>query len=111
VAALATQPGYPPDFAARYGANVVSKEEDVKSVLAKVALGEADAGIVYATDAASSAAVRSVPIPAAADVVATYGAVVPTQASNAPAAHAFLDWLLGPEGRAVLAGAGFLPPS
>ncbi len=111
VAALATQPGYPPDFAARYDANVVSKEEDVKSVLAKVALGEADAGIVYATDAASSSAVRSVPIPVAADVIATYGAVIPAEASDAPAARAFLEWLTGPDGRSILIEAGFLPPS
>ena len=68
VAALATQPGYPSDFAARYAANVVSLEDDVAAVVAKIALGEGDAAIVYVTDAAGVPEVMAIPIAAAANV-------------------------------------------
>jgi molybdate transport system substrate-binding protein len=110
VANLAREPGYPADFAARYEANVVSREDNVGAVLAKVALGEADAGIVYATDARTSSQVRAIAIPAGASVVATFaGSVIVTSPHRAEAA-AFLAWLAGSGGRAVLGPLGFLPP-
>ena len=60
---LAKESDYPPDFAAAYGANVASKEEDVKSVVAKIELGEGDAGIVYVTDAKASDKVTPIACP------------------------------------------------
>lgn len=111
VAALAAQPGYPADFAARYAANVVSREDDVAAVLAKIALGEGDAAIVYVTDASGASGVTAVPIPAAANVPATYAGVVVGGSHHVPEARAFLEWLAGPPGRAVLGRFGFLPPS
>ena len=110
VANLARQPGYPADFAARYAANVISHEDDVRAVLAKIELDEADAAIVYVTDAASSTHVRTIPIPDAANVPATYEGVVVSGSAHARAAAAFLAWLAGPGGQAILARFGFLAP-
>jgi molybdate transport system substrate-binding protein len=111
VANLAKQPGYPADFVARYTANVVSKEENVAAVVAKIELGEGDAGIVYVTDAKTSTKVTTVAVPDAANVPATYGGVVVKASPNLAAAQAFLAWLAGPDGQAILASFGFLPPS
>ena len=108
---LAKEPGYPADFAAAYAKNVASKEDNVKAVVAKVELGEGDAGIVYVTDAKASTKVTSVDVPDAANVPATYAGVVVKASKNAAAAKAFLDWFAGPDGRAILSGFGFLPPS
>jgi molybdate transport system substrate-binding protein len=107
---LAAQPGAPAGLAAAYAANVVSREEDVRSLLAKIELGEADAGVVYLTDARSSDKVDTVPIPDAAQVSALYGGVVTKTSKAADAAHAFLTWLAGSAGQAKLAGFGFSPP-
>lgn len=109
---LATQPGYPAGFAAAYAANVVSREDNVRAVIAKVELGEGDAAIVYATDAASSTKVAAIPVPDAANVTATDAGVVVGASAQAAAAHAFLAWLAGPGGQAILARFGFeSPPS
>ena len=76
---LAREPGYPADFAAAYAANVVSREDNVKAIVAKVELGEGDAGIVYVTDASASANVWTVDVPGSANVMATYAGVVVEQ--------------------------------
>ncbi len=73
---LAKEAGYPADFAAAYAANTVSKEDNVKAVVAKVELGEGDAGIVYVTDAKASTKVKTVDVPDSANVPATYAGVV-----------------------------------
>ena len=111
IAKLAALPGYPHDFASAYAANIVSKEQNVKAVVAKIELGEGDAAIVYSTDAIGSDKVNQVPIPPEADVLAIYAGVVIKGSVRAPAAHAFLEWLTGPIGRAILTDAGFVPPS
>jgi molybdate transport system substrate-binding protein len=107
---LAGHPGYPAGFEGAYAANVASKEDNVKAVVAKIELGEGDAGIVYVTDAAASDKVASVDVPSAANVPATYAGVVVKDSPNQEAAAAFLDWFAGPEGRAILADFGFLAP-
>jgi len=111
VANLAKESGYPADFVAKYTANIASKEDNVAAVVSKVELGEGDAGIVYVTDAKSSTKVTTVAVPDTANVPATYGGVVVKASPNAAAAGAFLAWLAGPDGQAILAGFGFLLPS
>ena len=106
---LAKVSGYPVDFQAAYDRNVVSKEDNVKAVVAKVGLGEGDAGIVYVTDALASKDVDTVPIPEGANVPATYAGVVVKASPDADAAKAFLAWLAGPDGQAILKQSGFLP--
>lgn len=102
--------GYGPDFAARFEANVASREDNVGALVAKVALGEGDAGVVYVTDAKASAKVAPIAIPAAQNVPAAYGGVVIGASPHAAAASALLSWLAGPEGQAVLASFGFSAP-
>ncbi len=90
--------------------NVVSLEEDVKGVVSKVALGEADAGIVYATDvAAAGDDVRSYPISDYFQPRIRYYAAIVSPGSDS--AEQYLDKLLGPQGKATLRRAGFLPAS
>ncbi|MCI0582406.1 MAG: molybdate ABC transporter substrate-binding protein [Chloroflexi bacterium] len=108
--ALAGLPGAPAGLADGYAANVVSHEDSVSAVLSKIELGEGDAAIVYATDAAASARVIALEIPAEADVVATYAGVVPDTAGWPEGGHAFLDWMVAPDGQAILARFGFLAP-
>jgi molybdate transport system substrate-binding protein len=108
VANLSQQPGYPTTFATTYQARIASQEDNVAAVVAKIELGEGDAAIVYATDAKASGKVDAVAVPDPANVVATYGGVVLQRSPNQAAAAAFLAWLAGPGGQAVLAGFGFL---
>lgn len=105
---LAGLPGYPADLPAAYTANVVTREDNVRAALAKIELGEGDGAIVYATDAAGSNAVGTVAIPARANVTAAYAGAVLAGAADRVVAHAFLDWLAGPDGRAILGSFGFV---
>jgi molybdate transport system substrate-binding protein len=107
---LAREAGYPSDFVAAYTANIASREDNVKAVVAKIELGEGDAGIVYVTDAKASTKVVTVDVPDSANVPAIYDGVVVKASRNAAAAAAFLDWFAGPEGQAILGSLGFLPP-
>ena len=88
--------------------HVVSREVDVAATLAKVTLGEADAAVVYHSDVVSSRGrVGGVEIPAAQNATLTYPLA---QFGDEAAAAAFAAHVAGPEGLAVLASAGFLPP-
>jgi len=107
---LAASAGAPAGFTDGYAANIVSREDNAKAVLAKVGLGEGDAGIVYATDAKGSSGVTRIDVPAGANVLTKYDAVVVKSSRNITAARAFLGWLAGPGGQAILGRLGFLPP-
>lgn len=85
--------------------------KDVRQVLTYVETGNADAGIVYQTDARISGIVRIVATaPAGSHDPIVYPAAVVRDSRNATAARAFLDFLAGPEARAVFAKYGFLAP-
>jgi molybdate transport system substrate-binding protein len=89
----------------------VSQEDNVKAVVTKVSLGEADAGLVYVTDVtAGGDKVEGVDIPEDQNVLATYP-IATVKASQAPdQAQAFMDLVLSAEGQYVLEAHGFLPP-
>lgn len=92
-------------------ANLVSNEEDVKGVVQKVLLGEADAGIVYRTDVTPAVRdqLRTVEIPHEVNVVAVYPIGVVASSDHPALARAFVDEVLGP-GQGILRRYGFLPP-
>ncbi|MFD9366695.1 molybdate ABC transporter substrate-binding protein [Streptomyces sp. NPDC060020] len=86
----------------------VSQEPNVRAVLSKVELGEADAGLVYKTDSAKSGdKVVTVDIPDEQNAVASYPAATLKQSKNTEAAAAFVAWLSTPEAQKILQDAGF----
>jgi len=88
-----------------------SYEENVKAVVTKVTLGEADAGIVYRTDViAAGADAAGVEIPADINVTAVYPIAATKEASNDDGAAAFIAFVLSPAGQEILAGYGFGAP-
>ncbi len=90
-------------------APTASQELDVKGVLNKVTMGEADAGIVYATDMrAAGGNVEGVDIPESSNVIARYPIAMMKNAPN-PASAVFVEFVLSPEGQQLLASFGFLP--
>lgn len=107
--------------AGRYGQEILraqgvdaepdSLEANVRAVLGKVRLGEADAGLVYTTDAtAAGDEVRAVPIPEDQNVVAAYPAATLNDAEQPEAAAGFVAWLNEEVAQGLLAEAGFLAP-
>ena len=107
---MSLDPAVGADFRAAVLRNVVSFESNVKQVVAKVELGEADAGVVYGTDVTASVAshVSRIEIPGRFQVVAEYPIAVTKEAANRRVAEAFIDFVLSPAGQAVLAKYGFL---
>jgi molybdate transport system substrate-binding protein len=89
----------------------VSQEDNVKAVMTKVSLGEADAGIVYVTDVtAGGDKVEGVDIPTDQNVTATYPIAAVKASKHQQPAQAFVDLVRSPDGQQVLASFGFLPP-
>jgi molybdate transport system substrate-binding protein len=88
-----------------------SQEVDVRAVLTRVSMGEADAGIVYVTDLhAAGDTVEAVVIPDQFNVMARYPIAVLKQASHPKEAAAFADFVLSPAGQTILKQFGFLAP-
>lgn len=96
------------DYAQKVAGHVVSRESNVRLVRSKVALGEADAAVVYRTDAASSKKVRMVAIPEAMNVRADYPIAVMSGSAHPALARAFVDFLRSKQGRAILDKNGFV---
>lgn len=111
ICAMATDPGtYGNGFVGAVAANIVSEEEDVRDVLTRVQLGEADAGIVYVSDVVSigSTDVATIEIPEPVNVLASYP-IAAVEGGDGALAAAFITYLLGPDGQATLQQAGFEP--
>src|SRR5262249_45669451 len=108
---LAHADGFSADFAARALQNVVSEEENVRSVVSKVQLGEADAGMVYRSDVTPAVAryVRVLELPETANVIATYPIALVKAGPQPEAAKAFLDLVLSDEGQKILQQHGLMP--
>jgi molybdate transport system substrate-binding protein len=102
-------PSYGSGFAAAVQKNVVSNESNVKQVVAKVQLGEADAGVVYGTDVTRDVQndLNVIQIPNALNVIAEYPIALTRSPGNSPTAQAFVAYVTSPEGQAILKKYGF----
>ena len=107
----AAQADHGTDFSVRVLRNLVSEETSVKQVLFKVQLGEADAGIVYASDVSGKVLqdVGTVAIPGAYNRLAGYPIAATRAARNPSGAAAFIRFVLSPAGQAILKAHGFIP--
>ena len=107
----AAQADYGTDFGARVLRNLASEETSVRQVLVKVQLGEADAGMVYASDATGKVLrdVSAIPIPAPYNRLAAYPIAVTRGARNPSGAAAFVRYVLSARGQATLLAHGFIP--
>ena len=107
---LAADPAYGAAYKDATLKNLVSNEANVRAILTKVELGEADVGIVYKTDAlVSGSKVKTVTIPDSANVIATYTIAVVKSSQNAKAAAGFIAFIGSGDGQRLLREAGFDP--
>ena len=106
---LSKDPLYGSDFSTKVLANVVSNETDVKQVVAKVDLAEADAGIVYVTDALAAPDLKTITIPDNVNVIAKYPIAAVVKSANADLAASFVAYVLSPAGQMTVKKWGFTP--
>lgn len=97
------------EFKDKVLANVVSYENDVKQVVAKIQLGDADAGMVYLSDAVAAPELQKIQIPAENNVIAKYPIAALNKSANTALAQAFIAYVLSSAGQATLQKWGFLP--
>ena len=98
------------DFKDKVLANVVSNEDNVRQVVAKVQLGEADAGVVYTSDAVAAPDLLTIEIPAEFNVIAEYPIAALIQSNHTDLADAFIAYVLSNEGQSILQKWGFASP-
>jgi molybdate transport system substrate-binding protein len=108
---LSRDPAFGGDFATRVLRNIASEEENARSVVGKVQLGEADAGMVYRSDVTPNLArfVTQISLPGAADLVASYPIAMIRSGGSAGDAQAFVELVLSEEGQRVLRARGLSP--
>lgn len=108
---MASDPTFGRGFVEAVNANLVSEEDSVRKIVAKIALGEADVGVVYRTDVTADVAgdVELVEIPEEYNVIAAYPVGVIADAPHPDLAEAFTNFILSDTGQAILADAGFEP--
>ena len=100
-----------PQFRLGFYENLVSEEDNVRAVVAKVALGEADAGIVYASDITPDVADRliRIEVPESYQEDVVYPIALVADAPQPELAHRYVGFLMSEEGQEILADLGFLP--
>jgi molybdate transport system substrate-binding protein len=108
---LAATPGYGAAYRTAVLANVVSEEDNVRQVAVKVALGEADAGIVYQSDITPDIDpdVQALPIPDESNVIAAYPIAITDDSAHPDLAQEFVETVLSADGQVILARWHFLP--
>ncbi|MEP6473636.1 MAG: molybdate ABC transporter substrate-binding protein [Gemmatimonadota bacterium] len=108
---IGAAPGFPADYVHRVLANVVSNETSVKGVVAKVQLGEADAGVAYRSDVTPPVArvVKTITIPDNLNVLANYPIAVLKQSRQADLAREFVALVVSSEGQLVMQQYNFIP--
>jgi molybdate transport system substrate-binding protein len=106
---MSKDPAYGADFGTKVLASVVSNETDVKQVVSKIQLGEADAGIVYVSDAVAAPTVKTLEIPSSVNVIAKYPIAPLIKAPNPDLAAQFVAYVLSANGQATLKKWGFAP--
>ena len=104
-----SEPAFGKGYAAAVSHNVVSEEQNVEDVLAKVNLGEADAGIVYRTDTVGRASVKVIDLPSQDQPSIVYPMASVTKSSSPDLANAFVAFVRSPQGQAILKKFGFGP--
>ena len=107
---MASDSTYGEDFRAAVLVNLVSEEPNVRQVAAKVALGEADAGVVYQSDVTPGIAdaVLALPVPDEFNTIATYPIAVIDDTHQPELAQRFIDFVLSDEGQMILGEWGFV---
>jgi molybdate transport system substrate-binding protein len=108
---LNNHPNLQSDFSQRVLQNLVSEEDTVKGVVAKIQLGEADAGIVYASDVTPAVAddVITLPIASEYNVIADYPIAMVADTEQPDLAQIFIEFVLSPKGQTILTTHGFQP--
>jgi molybdate transport system substrate-binding protein len=106
---ISKDPMYGVDFISKVLKNVVSNETDVKQVVTKVELGEADAGIAYTSDAIATPSLATISIPDKFNVIASYPIAILTSAPEPNLAAAFVAYVISPAGQTILGKWGFKP--
>jgi molybdate transport system substrate-binding protein len=108
---LDNDPTLGPDFSTRVLTNLISEEDNVKGIVAKIQLDEADVGMVYISDVIPSVAddVATLPIPAEYNVVADYPIAVVADSNQPDLAQQFINFVRSAEGQAILTAHGLQP--
>jgi molybdate transport system substrate-binding protein len=103
--------GFGSDFKERANANVVSREPNVRQVVAKIQLGEADAAMVYLTDVTPQSAqdLATIEIPDDLNTLTSYPIALVASAPQAELGQAFVELVTGPVGQSILQGWNFTP--
>jgi len=108
---MSADPRYGPDFKDRVNANIVSRESNVRQIVSKVQLGEADAGVVYRSDVSPQAAphLATFDVPDELNTLASYPIALVGDAPNRDGAAAFVAFVLSATGQGILAKWSFVP--